>query len=409
METYKIYEKNNKVAIFNTSTFEWHRMSKIFFEDHKEEFVTGNKKVEKPESGIKIVYFAVTNKCNMSCKFCCTQSSPNVDTTGEMAYDDIEKVLIPFLLEIKPTDIILSGGEPLTRVDIIEICILIKKWLPDAKIALQTNGLLLTLDLLKELKGKVSYMEISIEDMFLDKKYYQKLSNLFDMIKQVDIPVQFSYVISGDNMKYITKAIDVVNKYDGSVLLRYVSPVGNATKSDIKFVYESNIKKLYLEIIDYIVDNKLDNPNVIDIILRPLQSTESCAAYGKMLNISPTGEMYLCSTLCFEPFILGNIKNITIDTFKYKLKKVLSNNEVKRTLRVEEMDICKECDIKHFCSGICAAKRYNTTDSEILYADCRMKRILVYFWLFDFDGKKSVYDNLLTLRGRIDEKYDLKK
>ena len=342
----------------------------------------------------------------MACEFCSSESGPNVDTAGELTFEEIGSKLLPLLLESNPKNLILSGGEPLTRKDILDIIELFSTNLPECNLVLQTNGLLLNSDILSAIKGKIKYIELSVEDMFYSKSLCRKLTEVFEVIKKANIPMQFSYVISRDNMKYIKEVIKLVERYDTPILLRFVSPIGNAANKKIQFMYQEDIKRFYLEMIDYIIDNKCINENVLNIVLSPLQVTDSCGAYGKMIYMDSKGGLALCSGLNFSPYVIGNVREKMENKYRQKMSNILVNDDVEKRLLVDKMERCKECDVKYFCCGVCAAKTYNTSNEEILYADCRIKKILVYFWLFDFKQNTDMLENLLILKERIIDEYD---
>lgn len=407
MENYRIFKKDNKVVVFDTIDCRWDRMTKEYFSKNKDKLLSEYvDKEKKKNSKIKTVYLSLTRKCNMSCEFCSSKSGPNVDTTGELTYEEIKNRLIPVLQKISPRSLILSGGEPLIRPDILDIIDVFYEKLPTVNLVLQTNGLLLNKEMLDTIRTRISYIEVSIEDIFYNESLRQKLCETIDLIKQVGISMQFSYVISRDNVKYVQEVLQLVNKYKASILFRFVSPIGNAINERVQFMYAEDIKKFYLDLIDYVIEKKYTEEEILNVVLPPLQITDSCGAYGKMVYMNPTGGFSACSGLDFSPYMLGNIHNDFADIFEKKLDDVLNKNSVKDKLLVDRMEHCADCDIKYFCCGVCAAKTYNTDNEDILFADCQIKKVIVYFWLFDFNRKVGIIDNLKILRERIVNEYD---
>ena len=407
MESYRIFEENNKVVLFDTENFNWYRMSKEYFQTKKEELIVGHSEKKKnPQKSIKIIYLSLTRKCNMACEFCSTKSGPDIDTTEELTFENICEKLIPLLKKIEPHNLILSGGEPLTRTDIFDIINILKTHLPKTNIVLQTNGLLLNNSRLERLKNKIEYIEISIEDMFYNKSFYKSLSEVLGKIKKFEIPMQLSYVVTRDNVKYMREVLRIVQEYNSPILLRFVSPVGQAVNKKISFMYAEDIKKFYLDMIDYVIEENCTDENILNLVLPPLQVTESCGAYGRMLYMNSKGQFSMCSGLEFPPYVLGNIHDGIIETYSKRIENILKLEEVKKKLLVDKMPYCQNCEIKYFCCGLCAVKTYNTSDKKILYAECAIKKNLVYFWLFDFDKKATLQENLRILKERILNIYD---
>lgn len=407
MEPYRIFEENNRVVLFDTKNCNWYRMSKEYFQINREELlIEHSEKMNDPQKNIKIMYVSLTRKCNMSCEFCSTKSGPNIDTTKELSYEDICEKLIPLLKKIEPHNVILSGGEPLTRLDIFEIVNALKTDLPRTNIVLQTNGLLLNHNRLEKLKNKIAYIEISIEDMFYSKSFYKRLTEVLEQIKKAQIPMQLSYVVTRDNVQYMREVLQIVQKYSAPILLRFVSPVGNAADKKISFMYAEDIKNFYLNMIDYVIEENCTDENILSLALPPLQVTDSCGAYGRMLYMNSKGQFSMCSGLEFPPYILGNIYGDFIEMYSKRIENNLKLEEVKKKLLVDRMQHCENCEIKYFCCGLCAVKTYNTSEKKILYAECAIKKILVHFWLFDFDKNSTIQGNLRSLKERILNRYD---
>lgn len=92
--------------------------------------------------------------------------------------------------------------------------------------------------------------------------------------------------------------------------------------------------------------------------------------------------------------------------YSKRIENNLKLEEVKKKLLVDRMQHCENCEIKYFCCGLCAVKTYNTSEKKILYAECAIKKILVHFWLFDFDKNSTIQGNLRSLKERILNRYD---
>jgi len=88
---------------------------------------------------LKGIFLTLTNKCNLCCKYCYQNSSPEVDTTEELKLKDWKRLLIE-LKEFKIKKINLTGGEPLLYEDLWNLLKNIDKKI---KIRIFTNGLLL--------------------------------------------------------------------------------------------------------------------------------------------------------------------------------------------------------------------------------------------------------------------------
>ena len=104
----------------------------------------------------------ITNRCNCQCKICCYTS--NERSLKEMATGEAFQV-IDAALKLGCSELHISGGEPLLRTDIVDICsYAIGRGL---QLRLQTNGKLFSEDMAKDGDGtgKIEIEFYSSEDL----------------------------------------------------------------------------------------------------------------------------------------------------------------------------------------------------------------------------------------------------
>ena len=83
--------------------------------------------------------FTLTNKCNLSCSHCALSASPlsqDILSTNDVKYA-IDKII-----DVNPNTLILTGGEPFIRKDILEIISYIRTNFKN-KLVIMTNGMLI--------------------------------------------------------------------------------------------------------------------------------------------------------------------------------------------------------------------------------------------------------------------------
>ena len=85
------------------------------------------------------IWFGITEKCNSQCTNCNIWKQPWKD--DELTPDEIFTIFSNPLFD-KVNQVLISGGEPTVRNDLIECILAIYKALPKAKINIATNGLL---------------------------------------------------------------------------------------------------------------------------------------------------------------------------------------------------------------------------------------------------------------------------
>jgi len=92
------------------------------------------------------VYWYVSLRCNLACKHCWVDSSPSVDTTGDLSSREM-LTAVERIAEFGAAHVILTGGEPLLRPDIG----LVLGALIERKVAshIETNAMLLGAEVLE--------------------------------------------------------------------------------------------------------------------------------------------------------------------------------------------------------------------------------------------------------------------
>lgn len=103
------------------------------------------------------IWIKVTNRCNLRCSYCYADSGEG--EANELTIEEIENLLI----ELKPKNynkIVITGGDPLMRKDIVEILKTCKKY---GKVQILTNGTIGNAELYREIMEIVDAIQISLD------------------------------------------------------------------------------------------------------------------------------------------------------------------------------------------------------------------------------------------------------
>lgn len=406
-----VKEGNGKVILLNPENGHWVRIRKeqyaaVYHNKDKqskfEEYVNDKYGLLNKEKDLrrKSVYFAVTGCCNLQCEFCTMNSGPHVSRKNDLTLSEIKNMLIPKLLEINPRKIVITGGEPLMRPDILEILDLFSEAFEPRRIVLQTNGLLLSTGLVEKIAGKIGILEISIENIFEDKKLLDKMENIFKSAKVNGIVLSLSFVVDQETERYLEKAIDMCHKYHAFLTTRIVTLVGRAKENNKKdkMREDYNVLKTQLKIVQYILEREYLEEELTSNYSSAIQPQRSCGAFGNIIAIHPDGTTFMCSNFKDHQFSMGNIREHSMEELCDDLQKKIENPELKRKFCVDEINMCKECEIKYFCPGPCAAEvAENGGVPEFVDSKCMLRKALLIFSMFYYDNKKSKKENLQFL------------
>jgi len=185
------------------------------------------------------IRFVVTPNCNLSCVACQpggeAYTRPSYFSEGKSGLISPEEVqkLAEIATNVGFAPVKITGGEPLTRPDIIEIIAACKK-IPGVVVNLGTNGLLLG-EMAPQLKeAGVDSLNVGINT--LDRKTYkrdtgvdglQKVLNGIEVARRLKIPVNVNVVLMKQNFKEFDRFIELARQYDLNIRVLPLSNLGN--------------------------------------------------------------------------------------------------------------------------------------------------------------------------------------
>ncbi len=309
----------------------------------------------------------VTSRCNLRCKHCRVNEIDN-----EMSIDQIEYIFNK-LKDFKPRGVFISGGEPLMRKDIVEIVKKSKKLAPVT--ILNTNSLLLTEDLLKELiEVGLDYIQVSIDgtqkihDYIRGEGTYNKAVEKMKMINKYSdkIKLHINCVVSKkniDNMEELARQILDVEKLDVQIfgfkrfipsnVLKDTAALG---KEGLKKLYENLgiLQERYKDrtriVSDMPMKNVFNEEKAIKVMEKYDLNCVGCSAGVNGISIRNDGTVTPCTLLYIS---CGNILNEGLD-------EILNNVDMIKIKERELKGKCGECKYKSICGG-CRAAAYQIT------------------------------------------------
>ncbi|HIT88838.1 MAG TPA: radical SAM protein [Candidatus Merdenecus merdavium] len=349
------------------------------------------------DNRLNTLYLFVTNSCNLKCSFCSMRSdNPNVEKNSLMV-EEISDEFIDKIETANPRKIIISGGEPFILKDIVVILSKLRERL-SSQIIVQSNGWLLSEELIADIKGKVDSIELSTAHM-LDLVRLESLVSLLK-INEIDTVLTFIYENELD-VKKMKEVMDICAKYDSDFLLHFVDYAGSAADKQYKFLEYEDRLKVYLLFIKYMLDEDYCKKRFATNLFYSTQLSHPCSAYGKMAAVFPDGNIYLCHTLTEDKYQVGMLnENFSLMD---QINKVTHDEKVEKLFNIENNEKCSNCKFKVICGGICP----NLIDNQI-ESDCTLRKIMYSFNIFKLDKNISIRDNLLNFVEFCDSKEYLK-
>lgn len=337
-------------------------------------------------------FLEVTRQCSTRCRLCYVDSgTARPDTLKKEEIFDI----VDEMADMGITFVALSGGDPLTRDDLVEILEYIaeKKHLTPG---LSTSLLTLTEELARRLKDLGALVQVSLDgsnpavnDWNRGQGSFEKAMKGVELLSKFGVPFRFAYVINKHNLHDVEEMVELARKVGAlEVTFGKVKMAGRAKGQESEAYPESEAIAsayfaLYRKAFEMAgkklkVSCKHNQPLITG--LEDRVGELPCGAGRTFVQVCYNGDVIPCSLLSdIEEFVLGNVR-------KERLEKIWRTSpilEFFRSTSVEDLEVCRDCPAKYLCGGGCRADAYRMHGS--LTAACSDCKDLVFYynWILD--------------------------
>jgi len=332
---------------------------------------------------LHLVAWEVTRSCNLYCAHCRGSASP-ASYSGELTTDECFH-LVDQILEVGKPIIILTGGEPLVRSDVLQIAkYAVSKGL---RVVMGTNGTLITEEMAWKLKEvPISRLGISLDFPLAGlQDEFRGQTGAFDAVMagianahKAGIEVQINSTITKLNVNYLEELLALTLKV-GAVAFHPFMLVPTGRGKGLESVelppeqYEKTLHWIYdkqLELGDRLFFKPTDVPHYLRVVKQRQKKDErndSKAAHGHNPADTITRGCLAGVGFCFVSY-QGKVKGCGYldveagDIRKESFSEVWANSPLFSKLR----DIsnlkgkCGACEYKKICGG-CRARAYEAT------------------------------------------------
>lgn len=318
-----------------------------------------------------LIFLETTRACNMKCPHC-RASATQARMPDELTTDEIKRLIDEASSFSKPI-FVLSGGEPLSRLDIYEIASYGDK--RGLKMTLATNASLINEDVASRLKSSgIKRVAVSIygstpklHDSFCGTEgAFDATFKGIENIKRSGMELQINTTITKRNLKDIMNIAGWAVETGAQALhLFFLVPTGRGKGLEGDEITPDEYEKAFNEIYDFSKNmNKIHvkatcAPHYFRILhqkgkpSQPSHSfsamTKGCLAGSGVCFVSYKGEVYPCG---YFPVLAGSIRETNF-------KDIWLNSPLFLSLRDESKlkGKCGACEFKLVCGG-CRARAY---------------------------------------------------
>ncbi len=327
------------------------------------------------DAPLRRVYWEVTTGCNLRCLHCRRTEALYKPSPEELTGDEARGLVDDLAAMGKPV-LILSGGEPLFRKDILGIAAHARdRGLP---LGIATNGTLVNADKARAIvQAGIRYASISLDgsiptthDALRGKGNYSRALRGFFALRDAGIKVQINFTVTRRNVGEVEEVYALARDFGASALYLFLLvPVGCGVKiADTDMLSPRDVEKW----LQWTVGKDRDPMLPIKTICAPhfyrvraesvegagarraaAQERQGCLAGIHMCFISHKGDVFPCGYL---PVSCGNVRQTP-------LREIWENSETLRKLRDPGLlgGRCGVCSFKTICGG-CRARAYYAAD-----------------------------------------------
>ncbi|MDH7487838.1 MAG: PqqD family peptide modification chaperone [Anaerolineae bacterium] len=312
------------------------------------------------QPGLRRLTLYVTGRCNLRCRHCAV--TPAMSQEDWLTLDDVRR-LVDELAAMGGDRVIISGGEPLLREDVLEI---LSYAAGRVKTLLSTNGTLIGERMAQALVELGVSVQVSLDgataathDRIRGQGAFARAWQGIERLQRCGIGDRLALSVTVMRAN-VGECLDLIALAEerGVPAVRFfpLQRVGRAAAAwdelevgadEQAWLYEELYLRLLRDGRSVAVDAGLPG-----FALHTSGEGRWCGL-GRMLAVDATGDAYPCSLLMAPPFRLGNVREMNLGQLAAspRLREIVATCAG----RTAQIAACRACDWRNFCQGSCPA------------------------------------------------------
>ncbi|HXX54940.1 MAG TPA: radical SAM protein [Methanoregula sp.] len=338
-----------------------------------------------------VVFWNLTDRCNLSCTHCYSTSGPGSQTSGELTAAEA-RAFIDDLAAAKIPLVIFTGGEPLLHPDIWELAEYCRE--KGIRTALSTNGTLVN----GEVAGKIKHSGIGYAGISLDGAIpathdrFRNSPGAFDRAvaafvgcRKAGVRTGVRVTLTKENQGELPALVDLARDLGASrFCLYWLVPCGRGSDGYERLQLDGEdvtraLTLLYRKAKDIPAEEMefltVDAPQDCIQLLQSMERDGSadledargllaslhggCSAGDRVANVDPRGNVYPCQFARSPDFLVGNIRDRPFSALWND-----DGNPVLARFRTKPRKLqgkCQSCSYLLLCGGGCRVRAYART------------------------------------------------
>jgi MoaA/NifB/PqqE/SkfB family radical SAM enzyme len=267
---------------------------------------------------LRNVFFHVTKACNLRCGYCYFSAAQPLP--DELCRAELHQVWVD-LVALKPEKVVLTGGEPLLRADIVDLLRDFRAADPGYAVAhcLNTNGHFVTPELARELVGLVDEVRVSIDalaarnDMLRGAGNFAAALHAFEMLHAAGFEPKALVTVTAESLP----DLDELVRYLLATGIRRINlntfrPIGRGKAHPSWRPDPTAARNVVARVRDDHAARAGLRTAASPVEIVP-ETPRNCGV-GQFLNIMPNGDVFPCHVLTQAEFCCGNLRRESLQT-----------------------------------------------------------------------------------------------
>jgi len=305
-------------------------------------------------------YLNVTDHCNLACRHCYYGSHPGL---GHGVSNTDLFLIVSSLKRAGITNLVVSGGEPLTRPGVEKVFEFIHEQ-EFREVTLLTNGIPVTDRNAAVIAKCANTVHVSLDGatdelnaVIRGKGNFQPAVDGIKKLKQAGVgKIRVVTNINSASINHVSEMKALCESLDVEMAHNIFAEVGRANKHRYLTPSQSQLIRFFLaEAASINCDVSADSPLSLGV-----SAGVSCGSGTNLISVDCRGDVFPCHLLHRDELRIGNLLCQPNLLEMMRTSPVASQSRA----RTVEARTCHGCSVEHFCKGGCMAHVLAANDHE---------------------------------------------